>query len=588
MVAPKDVDRTDFFSSWYAKLQALAEGENPDVVELHMVPSAFVPVIKCIYKGVDLDLLFCSLAQESVSNHENYADINIISSIQEKCVVSLNGTRVTDDIMHLIPSIPSFQQTLRCIKAWAKRRGIYSNVLGYPGGVAWAIMTARTCQFFPNACPAVLVEKFFWFCENWKWEKWEHAHNKIELCKQQNLDVRPDMPQFAEQVAQSPDTVAWMPIITPTYPNTNATFNVMESTIWVIRKEFSRGRAITEAIKAGNASYPDLLERKCFFSKRSDPSYKTFIEIIAHAGDEMGLLVFKGVVVSSIRTFIDKVMAHRDGLNPHVVLVPCTREFAHPEKETITITDDETGEETPAEVVSCSWFLGVTWRNDVKPDEGGELDLKAAIDQLRKTILRKRYLDQKGGWNMYGDSKMGHDIKVHDHREKLPGYTGYSYAQEKVEIKEEKRREKRRLKTLKAKGLLPQTAVVKAEPVTAAATAAVVATAEAGGGGSAADDGASNDGTDGGAKRKREDENAAGGGGGGSGSSADTDDDGTSKDPDAKKAKAADSPHKGAILEDVGAAWQTSATATAAVAAKILKMETSPPKPKFSLQLGGL
>jgi len=37
---------------------------------------------------------------------------------------------------------------------------------------------------------------------------------------------------------------------------------------------------------------------------------------------------------------------------------------------------DEEGEEIEVVVASCSWFLGVTWRNDVKPNEGGELDIK--------------------------------------------------------------------------------------------------------------------------------------------------------------------------------------------------------------------
>jgi len=539
----------------------------------------------------------------------------------------LNGTRVTDDIMHLIPNIPNFQQTLRCIKAWAKKRGIYSNVLGYPGGVAWAIVTARTCQFFPNACPAVLVEKFFWFCEKWDWDKFGGARNAIKLRKEQNLAIRDDIRQFHEQVEDEPDKINWMPIITPTYPDTNTTFNVFESTIWVIRKEFTRGRKITEAIRAGDKNYADLLEPKCFFSKRSDPSYKTFIEVVAQAGDEMSLLVFKGVVQSSIRKFIDKVMAHRDGLNPHVVLVPCTREFKRP-REAIKVVDEE-GEEIEVEVASCSWFLGVTWRNDVKPNEGGELDIKGAKEQLQRDILRKQYLDQKSGWNMYGDITMTHDIKIYGHREKLPEYTGYSYAQEKAEIKEEKRQEKRRLKALKAKGLLPPpgAVVVKTEPGAAAtvaeaaaaagagagagagAAAAVVAPEGGGGGGDAVPpvevvapnaaggggagaavmDQAADDDDDAVSvtKRKREDDATAGrdgGSGGGGGGSAEEE----SGMGDAKKAKSLDSPQKGTNLEDVDAAWQTSATATDAVAAKILKMETSSPKPKFSLQLGGL
>lgn len=44
---------------------------------------------------------------------------------------------------------------------------IYGNVYGYPGGVAWAIMAARVCQFYPNAAPAVVITKFFMIYKDW-------------------------------------------------------------------------------------------------------------------------------------------------------------------------------------------------------------------------------------------------------------------------------------------------------------------------------------------------------------------------------------------------------------------------------------
>lgn len=48
-------------------------------------------------------------------------------------------------------------------------RGIYSNVLGFPGGVAWALLTARICQLYPNAAPSTVVSKFFPIYYQWGW-----------------------------------------------------------------------------------------------------------------------------------------------------------------------------------------------------------------------------------------------------------------------------------------------------------------------------------------------------------------------------------------------------------------------------------
>lgn len=46
-------------------------------------------------------------------------------------------------------------------------RGIYSNALGYLGGVSWAMLVARTCQLYPNAAASTVVHKFFFVFEKW-------------------------------------------------------------------------------------------------------------------------------------------------------------------------------------------------------------------------------------------------------------------------------------------------------------------------------------------------------------------------------------------------------------------------------------
>ncbi|KAK6017622.1 nucleotidyltransferase domain protein, partial [Ostertagia ostertagi] len=56
-VAPRHVDRSDFFGSFYDMLKA-----DDNVTDLHAVEDAFVPVIKLKYAGIELDILFARLA----------------------------------------------------------------------------------------------------------------------------------------------------------------------------------------------------------------------------------------------------------------------------------------------------------------------------------------------------------------------------------------------------------------------------------------------------------------------------------------------------------------------------------------------
>ena len=46
-------------------------------------------------------------------------------------------------------------------------KGIYSNALGFLGGVSWAMLVARVCQLYPNAVSATLVHKFFLVFSKW-------------------------------------------------------------------------------------------------------------------------------------------------------------------------------------------------------------------------------------------------------------------------------------------------------------------------------------------------------------------------------------------------------------------------------------
>ena len=116
-----------------------------------------------------MDILFASVNLETVGEKLTLNSDSLLVGLDERIVRCLNGCRVTDQILHLVPNINEFRITLRAIKLWAKKRGVYSNMLGFLGGVSWAMLTARICQLYPNATASVILQKFFKIWSMWEW-----------------------------------------------------------------------------------------------------------------------------------------------------------------------------------------------------------------------------------------------------------------------------------------------------------------------------------------------------------------------------------------------------------------------------------
>ena len=117
--------------------------------------------IKTKFMGISIDFLFSRIALPRIDDSLELRDDNLLKNLDERDVRSLGGSRVTDEILHLVPNVYVFRLALRCIKLWASRRAIYSNVLGFLGGVAWAMLVARICQLYPNEVAGAIVSRFF-------------------------------------------------------------------------------------------------------------------------------------------------------------------------------------------------------------------------------------------------------------------------------------------------------------------------------------------------------------------------------------------------------------------------------------------
>ncbi|KAF9006726.1 Poly(A) polymerase central domain-containing protein [Cyathus striatus] len=287
-VVPKHVSRDDFFEFFEPMLRDV-EG----VTEVSGVPEAYVPIIKTKISGIPIDFLMARLALSSIPDDLSLQDDNLLRNLDERCIRSLGGSRVTDEILRLVPNVQVFRDSLRCIKLWAQRRAIYSNVNGFLGGVAWAMLVARICQLYPNAIAGAIVSRFFIIMYQWSWPQ----PVLLKTIEEGPLQVRVWNPKLYPT-----DRAHRMPIITPAYPSMCSTHNVTASTQMIMTEEFKKGAEIVDKVIVGTASWSELFSKHDFFHK-----YRYYLQVIASTGNSDLQIKWAGTVESRIRQLVMKL-----------------------------------------------------------------------------------------------------------------------------------------------------------------------------------------------------------------------------------------------------------------------------------------
>lgn len=224
-VAPRQVTRDDFFDS----LKAILE-DHDSITNLTSVETAQVPLITFDFEDINIDLLFASLPVDSIpKDNFDINDDNVLRGVDSSTEKTLNGPRVTNLIERLVPNFPSFLKLVRCVRLWAKRRGLYSNKMGYLGGVNCNILSAFICQLYPNASASVLLERFFYVLRDWKWP----TPILLTPISDAGLGFEPWDPSFGG------NRFHVMPILTPAYPSMNSTVSVSRQTLEVMQGEMA-------------------------------------------------------------------------------------------------------------------------------------------------------------------------------------------------------------------------------------------------------------------------------------------------------------------------------------------------------------
>ncbi|KAM5579197.1 nuclear poly(A) polymerase 4 [Rosa sericea] len=372
-VGPSYVNREEDF--FFVLHNILAEME--EVTELQPVPDSHVPVMKFKFDGISIDLLYASVSLLVVPEDLDISDVSLLYNIDEPTVRSLNGCRVADQILKLVPNVEHFCTTLRCLKFWAKRRGVYSNVTGFLGGVNWALLVARVCQLYPNAVPSMLVSRFFRVYTQWRWP------NPVMLCaiEEDELGFNVWDPRKNPR-----DRTHHMPIITPAYPCMNSSYNVSKSTLRVMMEQFQQGNKICEEIELNKARWCALFEPYLFFE-----SYKNYLQVDIIAVDADDLRAWKGWVESRLRQLT--LMIERDTLE----MLQC-----HPYPHEYV--------DTTKQCAHSAFFMGLQRKQGEKV-LGQQFDIRGTVDEFKQSI------------EMYNFWKPGMEIYVsHVRRRQLPSY----------------------------------------------------------------------------------------------------------------------------------------------------------------------
>ncbi|KAJ9445500.1 Nuclear poly(A) polymerase 1 [Diplonema papillatum] len=360
VLVPRHVTREHFFSGFFDQLKQFST-----VTELVPVPDATVPLIKMVVSGLSLDLLIACLDVPSIPNNLEITEDEVLKGVDDQTQRSLNGTRVATTMLQCVPNVHTFRSVLRGVKKWANARGVYGNIYGYPGGVAYAILVARVCQLYPNMSPGGVFQRFFKFYKSW-WKPDADPsrgvkNNPIYLTKTLDHDKGYGFPVWNRRL-NSKNSYDIFPVITPCYPYMNSCYNCTKTTLKVLCKELHRADALFTAAaeKAVDGvvhmDWAALWAQTDFFTL-----YPTYLHITAGATDVDQGKKWAGFLESRIRRFLVQLELIDDLV---VHMLPRAFEVDQPRK-------DEPGAGKP--VVVYNWFVGL---NPVKKEKRGSEERK--------------------------------------------------------------------------------------------------------------------------------------------------------------------------------------------------------------------
>ncbi|XP_014517987.2 nuclear poly(A) polymerase 3 isoform X1 [Vigna radiata var. radiata] len=267
---------------------------RPEVSYIHCVKSAKVPLMRFKFEGVSIDLPYARLNVLYVPENVDILNPFFMRNIDDTSWKSLSGVRANKYILHLVPNIEKFQCILRCLKLWAKRRGVYGTLLGYLGGVHMTVLAAYVFLRHPDATLNALIMHFFQTFAFWPWP--------TPVMLQEGMLT----------VIDGIETRSYMPIFLPSSRYEHCHTSITKSTFFRIRSEFLRGHEMTKDILK-----PDFLWDNVFEPFPYTERYSRFLKICLSSPNHYALVEWVGWVKSRFRGLLLHLEATQGFCDPN-------------------------------------------------------------------------------------------------------------------------------------------------------------------------------------------------------------------------------------------------------------------------------
>jgi poly(A) polymerase len=298
LAAPLFCTQRHFFARLPAELRAAGADAEPLAVE-----DAIVPLLCFSLRGVPFDLTLARVPRPESALADCAAGA---VGLDAHAVRALNGPRNTDLLLRLTNDTDDSGDTdysgneggnegnrarflllLRCLRRWARARGLYGNKAGYLGGVNCAILAVFICQLFPRATPAALLRQFFRHMRDWKWPA-PVALLATGAAHSPPGHLRPWPAGGARDV---------MPVLTPAHPSANSAASACTHSLRVLTRELTRGAAILEPLfrrsnrEGDEAEADDAAEAEAAWTELFAPTdffarYAQYAQVDPAGGDE--------------------------------------------------------------------------------------------------------------------------------------------------------------------------------------------------------------------------------------------------------------------------------------------------------------